>query len=59
MIRSTFAIPIILAALTLAGLVVALTGDGWRDVAGWAGLSMPLLAILRAASGRHSRKDMK
>ncbi|MEA1072853.1 hypothetical protein [Sphingomonas sp. LY160] len=45
MIRSTFAIPILIAVLTLAGLIVALTGDGWRDGAGWIALGAPLLAI--------------
>lgn len=53
MIR-TFAIPVVLGLLSLAGLVVALTGDGWRDILSWAALSAPLLAVLWAASRRSS-----
>ncbi|UUR08310.1 hypothetical protein [Sphingomonas glaciei] len=57
MIRSTFALPAILALLSLAGLVSALTGDGWRDFVSWAVLSMPLLATVWAVARRSSRKD--
>jgi hypothetical protein len=49
MIRSTFALPAVLALLTLAGLVIALTGEGWRDLASWAALSTPSLVVLWAA----------
>ena len=45
MIRSTFAIPTVIALLSLIGLVAALTGDGWRDAIAWVGLAIPLLAI--------------
>lgn len=44
MIRSTWAMPALLGVLTLAGLVLALTGDGWRDVAACLGLAAPVLA---------------
>lgn len=54
MTRSTFALPTVIAAASLAGLIVALTGDGWRDGAGWLGLSIPLLAILWAFAARRS-----
>lgn len=58
MTRSTFGIPALIAALVLAGLVVALTGDGWRDAAGWAGLSFCLLALGWAMRPvRFPRKD--
>ncbi len=50
MIRSTFALPAVLALLSLLGLVVALTGEGWRDLASWAALSIPLLAVIWAAT---------
>ena len=52
MIRSTFAIPVMLALLSLLGLVVALTGDGWRDTLSWAALAAPLLAVLWAVTRR-------
>ena len=57
MIRSTFTLPSVLALLTLAGLVVALTGEGWRDMFAWAALSAPLLTVLWAVGGRSPRKD--
>lgn len=55
MIRSTFALPALLALLSLSGLVIALTGEGWRDILSWASLSAPLVAIIWAASARRSR----
>ncbi len=47
-----FAVPALLAAASLAGLVVALTGDGWRDVAAWAALAAPIAAIALAYLNR-------
>ena len=58
MTRATFALPAILAVLSLAGLVIALTGEGWRDLVSWSALSIPILAVLWAATGRSSRKDL-
>lgn len=49
MTRSTFALPALIALSTVIGLVVALTGDGWRDWTSWAALAVPLLAIGWAA----------
>lgn len=43
--RATFTIPVLIALVTLIGLVVALTGDGWRDWASWIALAIPVLAI--------------
>lgn len=43
--RSTFAIPALIAAATLVGLVVALTGDGWRDAVAWLALAIPVAAV--------------
>ena len=40
-----FAIPLLLALVSIAGLVVALTGDGVRDAASWAALAIPVLAV--------------
>jgi hypothetical protein len=50
MIRSTFAIPALLALLSLAGLVLALTGEGWRDLVSWVALCVPVLAVALAAA---------
>jgi hypothetical protein len=40
-----FAMPIVIAAISIVGLVGALLGDGWLDVISWAGLLVPLVAI--------------
>lgn len=45
MIRSTFAIPAILAVASLFGLVVALTGDGVPDVLACIALFLPVAAV--------------
>lgn len=50
MIRSTFRIPALIALLSLAGLVIALTGENWRDTLSWAALSAPVLAVIWAAA---------
>lgn len=52
MIRSTWAIPLLLALLTLVGLVVALTGDGWRDWASWIALGVPVAVTMQAVRAR-------
>lgn len=44
-LRRIFAAPSLLALLSVAGLVVALTGDGWRDGAAWIALGVPVLAV--------------
>lgn len=54
MIRSTFAIPSLIAITSVVGLVAALTGDGWRDVIAWVGLAIPILAVAWAYRARHS-----
>ncbi len=41
-LRRIFAFPAMLAMASLAGLLVALTGDGWRDAAAWIALAAPL-----------------
>lgn len=43
-------IPLVLAALTLAGLVAGLLGDGWFDVLAAIGLGIPVLACLYKAA---------
>lgn len=44
-LRAIFAVPLLLALVSIAGLVVALTGDGWRDGGAWAALAIPILAV--------------
>lgn len=51
-LRKIFAIPLLLALLSVAGLIVALTGDGWRDGASWAALGIPVLAVAWAMKVR-------
>jgi hypothetical protein len=47
-LSAIFAWPLALFALGIAGLVIALTGDGWRDAAAWIALAAPLLAVAAA-----------
>lgn len=44
--------PLLLAALTLAGLVSALVGDGACDAVSWVGLGLPLAVGLRHLARR-------
>ena len=53
-LRTIFAIPLLLALVSIAGLVVALTGDGWRDGAAWAALAIPVLAVGWAMRARRT-----
>jgi len=53
-LRAIFAIPLLLALASLAGLVVALTGDGLRDAASWAALAIPVLAVGWAMKARRT-----
>ena len=40
-------IPILLAILSLFGLIAALLGDGLWDLLGWIALSVPLILVIR------------
>ena len=40
-----FAVPFLLAATSIVGLVGGLNGDGLSDLASWFGLGLPLLTI--------------
>ena len=51
-LRAIFAVPAAVAALSLVGLVVALTGDGLRDAVSWAALAAPVAVTLWAVSRR-------
>jgi hypothetical protein len=54
--RAILAVPLLLALVTLAGLVIGLTGDGWRNLAAWllAGIPLFVLARARARAVRNS-----
>lgn len=47
-IAQVFALPLVLFAASVGGLVLGLTGEGAPDLAAWALLSLPLLAVLVA-----------
>lgn len=53
-LRTIFAVPLLLALVSIAGLVVALTGDGLRDAASWAALGLPVLTVSWAMCARRS-----
>lgn len=53
-LRAIFAVPLLLALASLVGLVVALTGDGWRDAISWALLAIPILAVGWAMRARRT-----
>ena len=47
-LAAIFGWPLALFVIGLAGLVIALTGDGWRDAAAWAALGAPVVAVIWA-----------
>lgn len=53
-LRGVFAAPAVIAVVGIAGLVSALTGDGWRDGLAWLGLAAPVAAVLWARATRRS-----
>ena len=53
-LHKIFAIPLALALVSIVGLVVALTGDGLRDVASWAALAIPVFAVGWAMHARRT-----
>lgn len=53
-LRAIFAIPLALALVSIAGLIVALTGDGFRDAASWAALAIPVCAVGWAMRARRT-----
>ena len=52
MLRSTWALPLLIALASLIGLIAALTGDGWRDVMSWLALGLPVAATYWAIRRR-------
>lgn len=53
-LRTVFAAPVVIGALSTAALVAALTGDGWRDALSWAGLAVPVITVAWAMTARRS-----
>lgn len=51
-LRSTFAVPALIGAASLVGLVAALVGDGWMDALSWLGLGAPVAAVAWAMARR-------
>ncbi|WP_443971879.1 hypothetical protein [Sphingobium sp. CR28] len=47
-LRAIFAAPAAICALSVVGLVSALTGDGLPDVIAWAMLAVPMLVVIWA-----------
>jgi hypothetical protein len=50
-----FAMPTLIAALSIVGLVSALTGDGVRDLLSWLMLAVPVAVAGLAYQRRHLR----
>ena len=53
-LAAVFAVPLALFIIGLAGLIIALTGDGWRDAAAWAALAAPVAAVIWAITKRRA-----
>ncbi len=51
-LAAIFGVPLAILVTGLAGLVIALTGDGWRDGAAWAALAVPIAAVVWAMRKR-------
>lgn len=47
-----FGAPLAIFVTGLAGLIVALTGDGWRDATAWAALAAPIAVVVWAMRTR-------
>jgi hypothetical protein len=41
-----FAVPLLVAVVSIVGLASALVGDGWWDAVSWATLGVPILLYL-------------
>ncbi|HSJ78710.1 MAG TPA: hypothetical protein VK913_08250, partial [Erythrobacter sp.] len=53
-LSAIFAWPLAIFVIGLTGLIVALTGDGWRDAAAWAALLAPIGAATWAIAARRT-----
>lgn len=56
---SIFQMPTLIAALSLIGLISALTGDGVRDLVSWITLGVPVLTVVWAMRRRGPRADRR
>lgn len=54
-LSAIFAAPLIVGVLSLAGLVVALLGDGAWDVAGWVCIGVSIVVLVWALIARRHR----
>lgn len=52
--RAVLAMPMLIAVLSLIGLVSALTGDGMRDVLSWLTLGVPVVTVGWAMRSRRT-----
>lgn len=52
--RAIFAAPAIIFAVSIIGLVAALTGDGWRNALSWLALTVPVAAVGWAMAARRT-----
>lgn len=57
--RRIFAIPLLIALATLAGLILGLTGEGWRDGAAWLLVGLAPFIIIAALLRRPPRSIPK
>lgn len=51
-LRAIYGLPVLIGLLTIGGLFVALTGDGWRDALSWVALGVPIAAVAVAIIAR-------
>lgn len=53
-LSAIFAWPLVIFVIGLAGLIIALTGNGWRDAAAWAALAAPVAAVVWSMTRRRT-----
>lgn len=53
-LSAIFALPLVLAVLSLIGLINALAGDGFSDAVSWIALLIPVAAVIWAMKVRRS-----
>ena len=58
-LRKIYRSPVILAAITFAGLLFALFGDGIWDEISWAALAIPLLVVIWKIANRNETTHIR
>ncbi len=53
-LATIFAVPVAIAVLSVVALIVALTGDGWRDALSWVGLAVPIATVAWSMRSRRT-----